>query len=149
MALKRFFVVLGVLLLLAAGWRLWRSESVQLWLNPTPEQRLQIRFDNGTVRQAASAASVVPGSARVAGGLRKCQRGAQVVYTDGLCAPGATEQAVTRGTVNVMPGHGPAPAAAAAAAGPTTPPRGNLHDVADRSAEMTISERRLQQAVTN
>lgn len=147
MVLKRLFGVMAALLLLAVGWRLWHSPALHAWLNPPPEQRLQIRFDNGTVRQAAPAAS---GAARVAGGLRKCQRGAQVVYTDGLCAPGATEVPVSRGTVNVLPGNGPAAGTTAAAApGPVSPPRGSLHEVADRSAEMTIHERRLQQVVSN
>lgn len=38
-------------------------------------------------------------------GLRKCLQGGQVSYTNGDCPAGSREQAVTGGTVTVMPGQ--------------------------------------------
>ena len=68
-------------------------------------------FDNGTVRQYDSPASVAArnkGQPMPLGTLRKCQRGTEVSYTNSFCPPGTRELKLDKGTVNVIGSTPPA-----------------------------------------
>lgn len=113
MSLKHVVIGFAVLLLLAVTWRVaqsdWGRSLGQAPARPAPP----IQFDNGTVRQYDSPASVAArskGQPLPLGTLRKCQRGSDVSYTDSFCPPGTRELPVDKGTLNVI---APGPAAVA------------------------------------
>jgi hypothetical protein len=121
MALKNIFLVFLLALLLAMGWRMRHTATVQQWLHPKTSQPAQpIQFDNGSVRQERAASDTVAVAAtppRVPGTLRKCKKGSAVVYTDAACPAGTKEQALSGGSVTVLDSPKPPPQAAAGATG--------------------------------
>lgn len=150
MTFQRLFLVFGLVLLLAAAWRY--REPLTALAQPadrTPPPPFQ--FDNGTVRVQAPPASAAPqASADVRpGGLRKCVQGKSVVYTDQPCPQGASEQGVTGGTVNAVPGQRPPAPEAPHAAGALPPQTKTLreamlgppvqNDVRDKAIERTVN----------
>lgn len=153
MTFQRLFLVVGLVLLLAAGWR-YREPLTALVRPADTAKPPPFQFDNGTVRTYAPPASATPqAQADVRpGGLRKCVQGKSVVYTDQPCPQGASEQGLTRGTVNAVPGQKPAPTAEAAAAGPAgaLPPQTKTlrdamlgppiqNDLRDKAIERTVN----------
>lgn len=74
------------------------------------------------------------------GALRKCRRGAQIEYTNGLCPPGTREEAVRGGSLSVLPAP-PAPAAAVTAASAQPLLRGLARDVDGREMQDKRIER--------
>ncbi|WP_146219436.1 hypothetical protein [Sphaerotilus hippei] len=121
MLLKRLFLGSLLLILLAAGWRHRHAQWVQALLSPKDTRAVQIPFDNGSVRDVGPGPAPRP-PARLSdvpiGGVRKCQKGGEVIYTDRACPRGGQEQPIRQGTVNVVAGQ-PRPAAESGqAAGP-------------------------------
>ncbi|MDH4391092.1 MAG: hypothetical protein QE285_06675 [Aquabacterium sp.] len=107
--------------MLAITWRVAQSDWGRHLGQPVAQPAAPIQFDNGTVRQYDSPASVAArnkGQPLPLGALRKCQRGTEISYTNSFCPPGAKELKVDKGTVNVV---APDPAAAAAAAKAAAP----------------------------
>jgi len=115
MTVKTVFGLALLVLLGLVGWSLRDSEAVRSVMQPRDVRPPRIVFDNGTVRQSpiASDAAAVP--IRAPGGMRKCQRGDKVVYTDRTCPDGMREQALAKGSVTVLPAP-PAPRPQAKAA---------------------------------
>lgn len=121
MSLKHVVVAFALVFLLAITWRVAQSDWAQGARSTPAAAPVPIRFDNGTVRQYDDAAAVAArnkGQPLPLGRLRKCQRGAELSYTNSFCPPGTQELAVNRGTVNVMEAGPAAPAAAADAPAP-------------------------------
>jgi hypothetical protein len=118
MLLKRIFIVLALLLLAGAAWRVRNAPWVQALMYPPDARAPQIQFDNGSARLPEPPASSTGVWFTPPGRMRKCVRGSTVSYTDQLCPPGMREQALAQGTVSVLPGQaGAAPAAAKAPPG--------------------------------
>ncbi len=116
MSLKHVAITVALLFLLAITWRVAQSDWGR---SRTPDKpAVPIQFDNGTVRQYDSAASVAArnkGQPLPLGTLRKCQRGSETSYTNSFCPPGARELTLDKGTVNVVQSH--------PATGTTAPPQ--------------------------
>lgn len=128
---KRLALIVGVLLVLALGWRYRDSvfgpgtaDSI-----PGTPAGAAFKFDNGTNRDLTGTTRVVP---RPAAGPRRCQRGESVVYTDGTCPPGTKEAALGKGTINVVQMPRPAPPPQAAA---SLPQPGLADRVVDQMAQ--------------
>jgi hypothetical protein len=124
MTLKHVALGFALLILLAVTWRVAQSDWARGLGQPQAKPAAPIQFDNGTVRQYDSAASVAArnkGQPLPLGTLRKCQRGAEISYTNSFCPPGTRELKLDKGTVNVIEAApvAPPPPAAAAPAGPT------------------------------
>jgi hypothetical protein len=95
---------------------------------------------NGSMRDLATApaaSDAAPAQRVVPGTLRKCVRGSQTSYVDGLCPPGFKEQAIARGTVTVVAGQRPAAAA-------PPPKRAPLHEALDYGGGTDLKERRIE-----
>ena len=132
MSLKHVAIAFAVLFLLAVTWRVAQSE----WgrgLGAEPEKpAAPIQFDNGTVRQYDSPASVAARSKSQPlplGTLRKCQRGTEISYTNSFCPPGTRELKVDKGTLTVLTPD-PTAAAAKAAAPDKSQPAPTLRELA-------------------
>jgi hypothetical protein len=104
---KYGLVGVAVAFLLLSAWR-WRDSG---WLAPligrnAPAPRA-IVFDNGTVRAqpASEAASGQVVALPVPGGMRKCVRRGEVVYTDRTCPPGMKEADIDTSRFNQVPGR--------------------------------------------
>jgi len=123
MSLKHVAIAFVLLLVLAITWRLAQSEWAQGLRQPPAKPAAPIQFDNGTVRQYDSPASVAArnkGQPLPLGTLRKCQglgqRVGEIGYTNSFCPPGTRELKLEKGTLNVVeagPGAAPAPQGAA------------------------------------
>lgn len=113
MLLKRIFLGFLVLLALAAAWRWRHSEFMRGLSGGAPAKPpAAFKFDNGSVRDATAASSPAPVAAITdvpIGGVRKCKKGKEVVYTDGDCPKGTQEHAIKQGTVTVVPAQAAAP----------------------------------------
>lgn len=96
MSIKLIFAVLALLVLGAWGWQRHGAALLRPAEPPPPP----FRFDNDPPRPAPAAG--------MRGGLRKCLKGQQVLYTDGACPEGSQAQAVDGGAVTVVPGQRPA-----------------------------------------
>lgn len=101
---------LGALLVafvLLSAWR-WRDSSLLAPLigRPPPPPKA-IVFDNGTVRAqpASEAASAEVIALPVPGGMRKCVKRSEVIYTDRPCPPGMKEADIDSSRFNRVPGH--------------------------------------------
>jgi len=129
MSIKTVFGFALLLLLGLIGWSLRDSEAVRRITHPREVRPPNIVFDNGTVRQSpiASDAAAVP--IRAPGGVRKCQRGDKIIYTDRTCPEGMQEQAIAKGSVTVL------------AAPPVK------REAAKAAPEMDLKERRIERIV--
>ena len=133
MSLKHVAIAFALLLVLAITWRLAQSAWAQGLRQPPAKPAAPIQFDNGTVRQYDSPASVAARNKSQplpVGMLRKCQgqgqgqgqRAGEVSYTNSFCPPGTREMKLEKGTVNVVEsGPAAAPATQAAAPGQARP----------------------------
>lgn len=115
--MKKLLLVLIAIILVPVAWRLRLHESVQALVRPAPPPPPPIQFDNGSVRDSTQTVRVPAGELPTPDGKpRKCQRGAEVVYTQLVCPAGFREAAMGQGTVNVVAGDAPRKA------GPGHPP---------------------------
>ena len=147
MSLKHVAIAFALLLLLAITWRLASSDWGRSLSRPPDKPAAAIQFDNGTVRQYDSPASVAArnkGQPLPLGTLRKCQgmgqRGADISYTNSFCPPGSKELKLDKGTVNVIesgPANAPAAKAAATDQGVARP---TLREMAvERAVERSLN----------
>lgn len=148
MSVTRVFAGLILLVLLSIGWRFSRSDTVQAWLHPPDRRPASIVFDNGTVRQTEPASGPVElgDPIRPPGGMRKCKKGKETVYTDRSCPPGTREVVIANGTVNVLPGQAPAPTDARSPAG-RLPQASAIRDVLDVNDQGQLRQKRIDQVV--
>lgn len=146
MAIKAIFWVTLLALATAAGWHYRRAEWVQGWIHPRSAKPPAIKFDNGSVRDAdaSSQPTAMASQATPLGGIRKCRKGGQVVYTDGTCPPGAQEQPLRNGTVTIISGQA---GTKSANAGEPAPQRATLRDVLDPPEEVSLKDKRMQKIV--
>ena len=87
---------------------------------------------------AASISSVIGSKGAAGEAFRKCQRGAQIEYTNGPCPAGTREQGVGAGTLSVLPAP---PAPAGSAAGPA------LRELAKSVDPREMQERAIDRAI--
>ena len=144
MTLKTLFLGLSLVLLLAIAWSQRNSPAVQALLRSREVHAPNIRFDNGSVRDTSAAselASAPSDKPLSVTGVRKCARGATVVYTDKTCPPGSKQLAIANGTVNVVDNNAPAGGRPAAdAAKPGKPAAG-------RPAEPSLREKYMEAVI--
>lgn len=141
-------MVLGAVALIAAA-ALYRAGEVGLWrrwLAPEPPPK-PVVFDNGTVRSWVPASAPVAGPTAAPGPVRKCRRGAEVVYTNGECPPGSREQALQGGTFTVVGSPQAAAAPRPAGAAGSAPRAATVRDLVDMSDVERIKERRIEEAM--
>lgn len=143
MSLKHVAIAFALLFLLAITWRLAQSDWGRSLSRPPDKPAAAIQFDNGTVRQYDSPASVAArskGQPLPLGTLRKCQRGADISYTNSFCPPGSKELKLDKGTLNVVesgPANAPPAKAAAADRGVAQP---TLREMAvERAVERSLN----------
>ncbi len=134
MSLKNVSIGAAVLLLASIGWRYRNAPVITAWMSPDPPAAAKIEFDNGTVRDYSAASQ--PGQGNDSrnlgsGGVRKCKKGAEIIYTNEACPQGAKEHQMTGGTISVVPGHGqPKPATPSPM---DAPRRATVYDAMDAS----------------
>jgi hypothetical protein len=148
MALRWIFWLCALAIAASAAWRYRDVLTAPAKPQPPPKPFV---FDNGSARDIApadAASAVVQAAPPRSGGLRKCVRGSETVYTDAACAKGFKEQAIATDRVNVLsaPPGAPAPKAAAAAPGASPGPQ-LLRDKLDLSGEARLREKAIERAV--
>lgn len=111
MTIKHIFWGLLFMVLASIGWRYKNAEAVQNFLHPQPTQVADIQFDKMEPPSAGPAPgpgeSMKPVSqaapvARKVGGMRKCKKGREVIYTDGDCPTGSKELGMNGGSLTVV-----------------------------------------------
>ena len=104
MALKAIFWVALLALLGSIMWRYVEPGAFNDWLKGRGATPKPFVFDNGTVREIPSRPSPdVPISApQLAKAIRKCQRGAEMIYTDNPCQQGFSDQPISNGSVTAV-----------------------------------------------
>ena len=120
MLIKSVFALAFLLILTAIGWRYAGSDSdrraalaAALPSVARPEGRPEVKTDgNGVTSSAVSPTASrsevdaqAPGTLR---GVRKCKKGASVIYTDQACPKGMQDLRVVERELTVLPGN-PAP----------------------------------------
>ena len=133
MSLKNISIGAAVLLMASIGWRYRNAPVITAWLSPDQPAAARIEFDNGTVRDYSAASQPSQGNDSRnlgPGGVRKCKKGAEIIYTNEACPHGAKEHQMTGGTISVVPGDTtPKPIQA-----PMDPPRrATVYDAMDAS----------------
>lgn len=141
MTLARILIFVALLFSIAITWRYRNSDFIQGIVHPKTVKPLAIEFDNGTVRhyKEPDDRATAKAAPKPIGTLRKCIKGAEVVYTNALCPPGLKEAELSRGTLTVLSG-GPTAAAPARVAPPGT---------AAAQPEPTLGQRRMERIVNN
>ncbi|HEY4374408.1 MAG TPA: hypothetical protein VGN52_20975 [Burkholderiales bacterium] len=91
------FILLFLLLLAGVGFLMRDQEPVRGWLP---------REWRGAPTAPPAQAKSNPITPSHPAGVRKCKRGAEVLYTSGDCPAGSSEQSIERGAVNVLPAPG-------------------------------------------
>jgi hypothetical protein len=105
MTLKRLVIGFALVFLAALAWRLRLLDVLTGLAAPPRPAPVQIKFDNGSVRDTTPTVKVDPKSLPAPiGVLRKCLHGQQVSYTNSFCPPGTREAPLSKGTVNVVAG---------------------------------------------
>ena len=144
-------LVLAGLVVLALGKFAWSHRGddwVVKLLHPQGLTQSEIKFDNGSVRDAAVAneppaapASATRSVKNEAGQLKKCVIAGKITYTDQVCPVGAKVAAVSGGNVAVLEAHKPKANAAA--------PGGQkaLRDALDISGGEDLKHKMMERAV--
>jgi hypothetical protein len=92
MTLKRLVIGFALVFLAALAWRLRLLDVLTGLASPARPAPVQIKFDNGSVRDTTPTVKVDPKSLPAPiGVLRKCLHGQQVSYTNSFCPPGTHE----------------------------------------------------------
>ena len=146
-------VVLVGLALLVFGKIIWSHRGDDWVLNllrPQGPAKTEIKFDNGSVRDAAvapadqaSRAATDSSVKNEAGQLKKCVVAGKVTYTDQVCPVGAKVAAVSGGNVVVLDAQQPKSNDNATAQGK----RRTLRDALDLSGGEDIKARMMERAV--
>ncbi len=146
------YVLVGLVVVVAAklAWTHRGDDWVQALLRPQGPAKVEIKFDNGSVRDAAlPSADRTSQAARgqtvrnEAGELKKCLIAGKIVYTEQVCPAGAKVAAVNGGNFAVMDTPKPKPGDHTSAQGA----RKTLHDALDLSGGEDIKARMMERAV--
>lgn len=112
MLIKSVFGLAFLLILTAIGWRFAGLDSERRAASAAALPALLRPDGNGTISWAVSATesrsqvdAQAPGTLR---GVRKCKKGASVIYTDQACPLGMQDLRVVERELTVLPGN-PAP----------------------------------------
>lgn len=122
---------------------------IQKFLRPDGPAKVDIRFDNGSIRDAAVILGQPPGASNnrvvenTPGLLKKCVRGREVVYTDQLCPTGATVTAVNGGNVTVLDANKPKKEERITSQDRRT----SLRDALDLSGNENIRDKMMERAI--
>ncbi|RZL11454.1 MAG: hypothetical protein EOP40_02605 [Rubrivivax sp.] len=114
MHIKYIFQGLLALVVISAGMSLFKADLIRQWPAPSQAKAAAIQFQNDAptadallVEAAPPAPLVDPiqpdANKRGLGGMRKCKKGATVVYTDRPCPEGAQRKTI-EGTMTVVKG---------------------------------------------
>lgn len=110
MHIKYIFRGLLALVIASAAWSLVRSVGWDQWLRSRAEPAPSIQFQNDGpelqgLETTLDTAPAAAGSAesRITAGMRKCKRGATVVYTDRNCPTGSQQKPIG-GSMTVVNG---------------------------------------------
>lgn len=123
-------LIIGLVLLGVVGGAWHERERLQSWV--------------ATAKLPAGAgATTSTGAPQAAGGgeLRKCVKDGQVTYANVDCPAGSQAQAVTGGTVTVVPGT-PVPKPAAASSGPSA-----LHKALDVTRDDSLRDKMVERQI--
>jgi hypothetical protein len=103
---SHYLIVAALALAAAASWRFRNAPWVHEFLHPQAVKKLNIEFDNSTVRQYETPSPPDPAKKGneplPVGALRKCVRGSDISYTNNPCPAGSKEHALSKGTVTVL-----------------------------------------------
>lgn len=124
-------LIIALFVLAAAGLAWQQRGPLQAWLGASAARVEQMSRSPAD----ASAPQAQPG------GLRKCVKGQEVSYTNAKCPGGFAEQAVTGGTVTVVPAT-PVPQASDAASGAPA-----LHRALDVKRDDTLHDKIMQRQI--
>lgn len=141
MSIKFLSWLLAIGLLLAAAWHFRDSPYVDTAIRglrqaTAPSLSGKDMRPAETTRAGASAA-------KTSSALRKCVSGSKVLYTDGSCPAGSTEQSVGKGTVTVVAGQ-QAPGTATAEKSGSVP---TARDIAASPNKSDIGEKRMERII--
>jgi len=131
------------------AWSHRNDEWVQKLLRPDGAAKIDIQFDNGSVRDAAVILGQPPGTSsnraveNTPGTMKKCLRGREVVYTDQLCPAGAMVAAVNGGNVTVLEANKPKKNERT----PSQDRHTSLRDALDLSGNENIREKMVERAI--
>lgn len=145
------FVLAGLVVLVLGkfAWSHRGDDWVVKLLQHQGLTKSEIKFDNGSVRDAAvanepPAASAVARSVKnEAGQLKKCVTAGKITYTDQVCPVGAKVAAVSGGNVAVLEAHKPKANVNAAAPGGQKA----LRDALDISGGEDLKHKMMERAV--
>ncbi len=127
-------LVIGLLLAAVLGLAWQQRAPLQSWLG-TSAAKVQSLADSSSSAGPAGDAKARPG------GLRKCVKGQEVSYTNAECPPGYRDQAVTGGSVTVVPAT-PVPKPDEASSGPSA-----LHKALGVTRDDTLKDKMIERAV--
>ncbi len=145
------YVVVGlaVVVITKVAWSHRYDEWIQKFLSSDGSAKIDIRFDNGSVRDGAAILGqpLSTSSSRTVentlGKMKKCILGREVVYTDQPCPAGATVAAVNGGNVTVLEANKPKKAERT----PSQDRHTSLRDALDLSGNESIREKMMERAI--
>jgi len=146
-------VVLAGLLIVVMGKLVWAHRNDDWVLNllrPQGPAKVDIKFDNGSVRDAVVPNEDIPADPvnapavrNVAGELKKCLHGRKVIYTDQVCPAGSKVAPVNGGSVAVLESSKPK---VNDATGNRQGARQTLRDALDISGGENLKDKMIEQA---
>jgi len=125
-------LVIGLLVVAALGLAWQRREPLQAWLG-TSAAKVQTLAESSS--PAGDATKAGPG------GLRKCVKGQEIAYINAECPAGYRDQAVTAGSVTVLPAT-PVAKPADASSGPSS-----LHKALGVTRDDTLKDKITERAI--
>ena len=146
------FLLVGIGIAASLAWKSRNAEWVQKLLQVDGPATVNIKFDNGSVRDTAPAAATASTPTRVKdqgsqnnapGVIKKCLRGKEITYTDQVCPADAKVAPVTGGNVTVVG----APKAKVERSNTAEPGPKALRDALDLSSNENIREKMMERAV--
>jgi len=151
-AVRFLFLMIGVALVASSAWKYRNAEWVQKLTQVEDPAKADIKFDNGSVRDATPA-SRMASSPIVANGqghqnnapgvIKKCLRGKEVSYTDQACPSDAKVAPVTGGNVTSVGGtKAKTERSSAIEPGPKA-----LRDALDLSGNQNLREKMMERVI--
>ena len=145
--LRKYMLGLIAIMLVGASWRYRDSEMVRRLIDTPRQSKVVIKLDNDSSSRDqpdSRADSASERGARAAGGMRKCQKGKTISYTDDECPEGSQEKAMGGGAVTVVDGaltSGRSGSGNAAASRPT------VLDMLDQPDNGDLAEKRMDRVI--
>ena len=110
-AIRFLFLIIGIAIVASITWKSRNAEWIQMLLQVDAPEKVNIKFDNGSVRDNLPAGSTAVSPNRTKdhgaqnnapGVVKKCLRGKEITYTDQVCPSDANVAPVTGGNVTVV-----------------------------------------------